>query len=186
MEVQHVAETAVCQRWAEDGNVVLPRPVVDGSLVVDFLAEPVDDLAWCPVERLVCLLAGFLLFQHRVQNGHHPVLERAVVAVRDNQIADAIHALCAQTRARRGEGTEVGRRKALDEVLLDAARRGDNGGDMPVLDKVPQCLAQARGDEIRRVAQKHRGAVARLWVAPCALWWVSRLLIRRSRAAQWG
>lgn len=37
VEVEHVAKAAVRQGRAEDGDVVLVRPVVDGPLVVDFL-----------------------------------------------------------------------------------------------------------------------------------------------------
>lgn len=29
VKVQHVAQTTICQCWAEDGDVVFPRPVVD-------------------------------------------------------------------------------------------------------------------------------------------------------------
>lgn len=38
MEVEHVAEAAVRERRAEDGDVVLVGPVVDAALVVDLLA----------------------------------------------------------------------------------------------------------------------------------------------------
>ena len=105
MEVQHVAETAVCQSRAEDGDVVLPRPVVDGPFVVDLLAQAVDHLTRRPVQGLSGRLARLLLFQHLVQNGHHPVLEGTVVAVRHHQVADAIHALGPQSGAGRREGT---------------------------------------------------------------------------------
>ena len=48
VEMQHVAERAVCERGTEDGDVVFGCPVEDRALVVDFLAEPRDDGAGCP------------------------------------------------------------------------------------------------------------------------------------------
>lgn len=49
---------------------------------------------------------------------------------------------------------EVGRAQALDDVLLDAARRGDDCVDEFVLDEEEEDLAQARGDEVRREAEE--------------------------------
>lgn len=40
VEIHHVAQTAVGQRWTEDRNLVLGRPIVDGRFVVDALAQP--------------------------------------------------------------------------------------------------------------------------------------------------
>ena len=169
VEVQHVAETAVCQSRAEDRDVVLPRPVVDGPLVVDLFTETMNYLTRRPVQWLGRLLARLLLFQHLVQNGHYPVLEGAIVAVRHHQVTNTIHALGPKSGARRREGTQIGGRQAFDKVFLDAAGRGDNGRHMLVLDQVPQRLAQARRDEIRRVPQEDCGFVARFRVPPGAL-----------------
>lgn len=169
VEVQHVAQAAVGQGRAEDGNVVLPGPVVDRVLVVDLLAQAVDHLAWRPVHRLVRLLALLLLGQHGVEDGQHPVLEGAVVVVGHDEVADAVQALCTQAGAGRGELAQVGRAQTLDEVLLDAAGRGDDGGDMLVLYQVAQRLAQARGDQVGRVAQEQGGAVACFGIPPRAL-----------------
>ena len=144
VEVEHVAQAAVGECGAEDGDVVLPRPVVDGPLVVDLLAQAVDDLARRPVQRLVRLLAGLLLGEHLVEQRHDPVLKGAVVAVGHDEVADAVHALLAQAGAGRREGAQVRGRQALDQVLLDTAGRRDNGRDMAVLDQVAQCFAQAR------------------------------------------
>ena len=169
VKIQHVAQTSICESWAEDRDVVLPCPVVDRSLIVDLLAQAVDDLARGPVQRLVSLLASLLLLEHLVENGHDPVLEGAVVAVGDHEVADAVHALFAQVGARRGEGAQVGGGETLDKVFLNAAGRGDNGRDMFMLDQVAQCFAQARRDEIGRISEKDGGAVARLRVSPGAL-----------------
>ena len=49
MEVHHVAQTAVRESRAENGDVVLVRPVVNGSFVIDLLAQSCDDLARGPV-----------------------------------------------------------------------------------------------------------------------------------------
>ena len=51
VKVEHVAETAVGEGRAEDGDGVLSGPVADGALVVDLEAETVDELAGCPVEQ---------------------------------------------------------------------------------------------------------------------------------------
>ena len=137
MKVQHVAQASVCQRRAKHWNIVLPCPVVDGSLVVDLLAQTVDDFAWCPVQWLVCLLTCLLLLQHLVQDRHYPVLERAVVAVRDDKITDAVHALRSQPGAGSRESAEVGWRKTFDEVFFNTACSCHDGRDVFVLDQVP-------------------------------------------------
>jgi hypothetical protein len=107
VEEQHVAQAAVCQRRAEDGDVVLPRPVVDGSLVVDLLAQPMYNLAWRPVQRLVGFLAGLLLLEHGVENGHYPVFKGTVIAVGHDEVAGPVHPFGAQPGARRGERPKI-------------------------------------------------------------------------------
>lgn len=95
-----------------------------------------DDLAGGPVQRLVCLLARFLLLQHLVKKRNHPVLESAVVAVGHDEVADPVHALLPQSRTGRREGAQVGWRQTFDEILLYAACRRHNGRDVVVLDQV--------------------------------------------------
>ena len=124
VEVEHVAQAAIGQGGAEDGDVVLPGPVVDRLLVVDLLAQTVDHLARRPVHGFVRLLALLLLGQHGVEDGQHPVLEGAVVVVGHDEVADAVEALCAQAGAGGGEVAQIGGPQALDEVLLDAAEIG--------------------------------------------------------------
>ena len=96
VEIEHVAQTPVGQCRREDGDVVFPRPVVYRALIVDFFPESVDDFAWSPVKWLVGFLAGFLLLQHFVKNRYNPVFEGAVVAIRHDEVTDAVHAFGAQ------------------------------------------------------------------------------------------
>jgi len=126
VEVQHVAQAAIRQRRAEDGNVVFPGPVVDRALVVDRLAQTVNDLARRPVQRLVRRLAGLLLGEHRVEDGHHPVLKGTVVAVGHHQVADAIHPFGPQPCSRRRKRPHVRGCQAFDQVLLHTAGCRDN------------------------------------------------------------
>lgn len=140
VKVQHVAEAAVSQRGAEDGYVVLPGPVVDGALVVDLLAEAVDDLARGPVDGVLAVVAlapaGLLLLEHLVEDGDDPVLKGAIVGVGNDEVPDAVEALLAQVGARGAKGRHVRVAEALDQVLLDAAGRGDDGRDVLVLNEV--------------------------------------------------
>ena len=70
MEVEHVAERAVGEGGAEDGDRVLVGPVEDGRLVVDFGAEAGDDRAGRPDESFFITLGlhfrGFLFSEHGV------------------------------------------------------------------------------------------------------------------------
>ena len=158
VEVEHVAEGAVGEGGAEDGDAVAGRPVEDGAVVGDFRAQAGDDGARGPDEAVVRgrgrAMGRFLLGEHGVEDGHEPVFEGAVVAVGDDEVADAVEALGAQGGAVGAEGGEVGRREAFDEVFFDAAGRGHDGGHVRVLDQVAQGGAQARGHEVRGVAEE--------------------------------
>lgn len=99
VKVQHIAQAAVGERRTENGNVVLVGPVIDGALVIDFLAETVDNFGRRPVDLVLGSLAGFLLLEHFVENRDNPVFESAVVGVGDDQVADAVQALFAQIGA---------------------------------------------------------------------------------------
>lgn len=70
MEVEHVAEGAVGEGGAEDGDGVPLGPVEDGGVVCDFGAEARDDGARGPDEavrvRLGACPRGFLLREHGV------------------------------------------------------------------------------------------------------------------------
>lgn len=96
MEIEHVTQTPVRQRRTEDRDVVFPRPVVYRAFIVDFFPESVDDFARSPVKWLVGFFAGFLLLQHFVENRYNPVFEGAVVAIRHDEVTDAVHASGAQ------------------------------------------------------------------------------------------
>lgn len=141
VEVQHVPQTPVRQRGAEDGYVVFVRPVADRRLVIDLSAEPVYHFARRPAHGRLGPGTLLLLLQHRVEDGDDPVFEQAVVGVRHEQVADAIHALRSQGGAVGGEGAEVGGGEAFDEVFFDAAGGRDNGGDVPVLGEVAKGFA---------------------------------------------
>ena len=49
MEVEHVAETAISEGGAEDGDVVAVGPIADAFFVVDFFAQAVDHTGRGPV-----------------------------------------------------------------------------------------------------------------------------------------
>ena len=66
----------------------------------------------------------FLFLEHGIENGHDPVLKLAVVVVGYKQIANSVDAFHSQILTSERELTEVGRSKALDEVLLYASSCG--------------------------------------------------------------
>ena len=152
VEVEHVAEGAVGEGGAEDGDAVAVRPVEDGGFVGDFGAEAGDDGARGPDEGSFfffpsssffrrggggsggLFLRAFLLQEHGVEDRDHPVFEGAVVAVGHDEVADAVHAFFSQGGAVGAEGGEIGWREAFDEVFFDAAGGGYDGGDVGVLD----------------------------------------------------
>ena len=97
VEVEHVAQGAVGEGGAEDGDGVSVGPVEDGGLVGDFGAEAGDDGARGPDEAVRVRGGGFarafLFGEHCVEDGHEPVFEGAVVAVGHDEVADSVHAL---------------------------------------------------------------------------------------------
>ena len=78
VEVHHVSQGPVGQTRAEHRDVVPVAPVVHGVFVVDLLPQAVDNGGWRPAHRLLLLLV-----RHGVQDGVKPVLEQAIVVVRD-------------------------------------------------------------------------------------------------------
>lgn len=52
---EHVADSTVCDGWAEHWDVVLVTPVVDAVGVVDFFAKSSDHFAWRPDNLLLDL-----------------------------------------------------------------------------------------------------------------------------------
>ena len=168
VEVEHVAEGAVREGGAEDGDAVAVRPVEDRGLVGDLGAQAGDDGAGGPDEAVRVggggRFGGFLLGEHGVEDRDDPVFEGAVVAVGDDEVADAVHALFPQAGAVGAEGGEVGGREAFDQVFFDAAGGGDDGGDVGVLDQVAEGGAEARGDEVGGVAEEEGGFGAGLGV----------------------
>lgn len=128
---------------------------------------PIDLLA-VDVEVLASGLAGLLLFEHLVEDGHYPVLKLTIVGIGDDEVAYAVEALASQTGALELEAAHEGRGQALDEVLLDATGGGDDGRDVAVLDEVAQGATQARRDEVGGVAEEDGGLVAGVGVGPGA------------------
>ena len=169
VEVEHVPKAAVRQGRAEDGDVVLVRPVVDGPLVVDLLAQAVDDLGRGPLHRLLVVLGRLLLLEHLVQDGDDPVLEGAVVGIGHDQVADPVESLAAETGAVGAEGPHVRVAEAFYKVLLDAAGGRDDARDVLVLHEPPENAPQPRGDEVRRVAEEDGGLVTSLGIPPVSL-----------------
>lgn len=131
------------------GFIHFVRPVVYRFLVVDLLAQSADEGARGP--HLPALL---LLREHRVEDGGQPVLELAVVVVGHDEVAYAVHAPPAEVRAVHAEVGEVRLAEAFDEVLLDPTGGGHDRVDVLVLDEVQDDLAEARGDEVRGVAEE--------------------------------
>lgn len=127
-EVHHVTKGTIGDSRAENGNVVLVRPVVDGVLVVDGLAKTIDDTAGSPARALAHLLVSHLL-QHR----HHEVLELAIVIVGDEQVAQAVDTLFAQVAALQLEVAQIRVSQALDEVFFDTTSSSDDGMNQVVL-----------------------------------------------------
>mmetsp|Transcript_9402 Transcript_9402/g.24335 ORF Transcript_9402/g.24335 Transcript_9402/m.24335 type:complete len:310 (+) Transcript_9402:40-969(+) len=149
LKVYHVANRAVSESRAEDGDAVLGSPVVDGVLVCDALAHLCDHLRWCPI----CPVR-FLLCEHLIQHWHHPLLKEAVVAVGHEQVADAVDALTAQLGTAQGKIANVMMCEALHEVFLDPASRGHNHINEAMLCEVAQRLSCAGRDQVGRVAQE--------------------------------
>ena len=63
VKVQHVTQTSVCQSGAKDWNVVDGSPVQHGVRVIDFFAQPANDLRRRPRKLLrewICTIAHAL------------------------------------------------------------------------------------------------------------------------------
>ena len=148
VKVEHVTETPISESRAEHRNVVLPGPVVHGSLVIDLLSKPVDNFTRRPMKWFLVLSTRLLFCEHFVQDGHHPIFEGAIIAVRDEQVADAVHTLLAERSAGSSEGSQIRWRKTLDEIFFDATRSSHDGRDVLVLNEPSQGLAKARGDQV--------------------------------------
>mmetsp|Transcript_7044 Transcript_7044/g.14144 ORF Transcript_7044/g.14144 Transcript_7044/m.14144 type:complete len:398 (+) Transcript_7044:309-1502(+) len=149
-EVEHVANAAVSDRRAIDGNVVLVGPVVNRLRVVDLLTKAVDHLARGPGDTLLKLL-----LVHFVKDRGKPLLKLNIVVVGDKQVANAVETLLAECLALEIEGTEVGRGEALDKVFLDTAGGGYNHINHLVLHEETQNLADARRDKVGCVGEEN-------------------------------
>lgn len=131
------------------GRIHFVCPVVNRLFVIDLLPQAADERAWCPY-----LASSLLLRKHRIQYRRQPVLEFAVIVIRHDEVANTIHAASTQVRTIEEEVTEIRRGKTLDEVLLDATSGCNDARDVLVLHKVQDYFAEARGDEIRGIAEK--------------------------------
>lgn len=52
MEIEHIAQRTIGQAGAEDGNVILPSPIVNGFDVIDLLSQSCDQFRWRPLDFL--------------------------------------------------------------------------------------------------------------------------------------
>mmetsp|Transcript_127444 Transcript_127444/g.318199 ORF Transcript_127444/g.318199 Transcript_127444/m.318199 type:complete len:217 (+) Transcript_127444:381-1031(+) len=152
VEIEHVADGPVGDGGAEDRDVVFVSPIAHGLLVVDLLPEPVDHAGGRPAHAVAVLLVV-----HLIEDGADPILEKAVVVVRRQQVADAVDAAPPQPEALERKVAEVCRRQTLDEVLLDAASCGDHDLHHAVLSKESDCLAEPGADEVGGVRQPNLG-----------------------------
>mmetsp|Transcript_29539 Transcript_29539/g.72876 ORF Transcript_29539/g.72876 Transcript_29539/m.72876 type:complete len:485 (+) Transcript_29539:130-1584(+) len=157
---EHVPNGPVCERRAVDGDVVLGAPVVDALLVVDLEAHPPDH-----ARRRPRLPAHDRLVRHLVEQRHEPLLELAVVLVGHEHVPDAVQPLQPQrlavelepvdhARVESGVPPQVRGREALDEILLDAPRRGDDAVHHLVLAQEADRLAHPARRHVARVAQE--------------------------------
>ena len=98
--------------------------------------------------------SGFLLLEHGVEDWDDPLFKFLVVAVGDDEVADAVHAVGAEGGTVGGEaaGGDVGGGEAFDEVFFDAAGGCYDCGDVVVLGEVTEGGAEAGGDEVGGVA----------------------------------
>jgi hypothetical protein len=148
-----VAKLSGSRAQDREAGIHFVCPVVYGLFVINLLAQATDERARGPHAT-----TSRLLRKHRVQYRGQPVLEFAVVVVRHDEVADTVHAASAQVRAIKGEVGEIGFAKAFDKVLLDAAGGGDDARDVLVLHEVQDDFAEARGYEVRGVAEKDAAA----------------------------
>jgi len=77
--------------------------------------------------------------------------------------------LRAECCAVEGEGAEVRWCETFDDVFLDSSGRGDDCGDVFVLDEVSDCFAEAGGDEVAGVPEEDCCGCVCFWVTPCSL-----------------
>ena len=137
------------------------RPVVHRLFVINLLTQATDERARCPYHA-----TSPLLFKHRVQYWHQPVLEFAVIVVRYDEVADTIHAASAQVCAIEVEVGEICFAQAFDKVLFDTTGGGDDACYVLVLHEMQNDFAEAGGYEIRCVSEKDVAARsgAKVWV----------------------
>jgi hypothetical protein len=102
-----------------------------------------------------------LFFQHLIKNRHNPLLELDVVVIGYQEISDAIDSLQSQLPPRKTEISEEGRSQTFDEILLNATSSGHNYIYHVVPDEVSERISDARGDEVRGVAEKDRAVCDR-------------------------
>ena len=165
VEVDNVAQRAVSEGRTEDGDLVLPAPVVNALLIVDFFAHPSDYFRGREDDPLFFLLAVQLLHQRQ-----KPGLEKAIVLIWHDQVTDTIEALLAKHRAFEAKVSNVARSQALHDIFLDTPCRGHDLVNHFVLAEVAYVLAHA--------TRCHVGGVAQVNGAPCvfALFGVAVLL----------
>ena len=149
LEEKHIADRAVSDGGAEDGNVVLVSPVIDRIRVVNLLPHPPNHLRWRPLRPLLTLLD-----EHRIQERSEPILKLTVIVVWDEHVANAVDAALPQIRTWECGVANVVWGHALHEVLLDPARRRDDDVNHTVLDEKTYHLPHAARDHVGGVGEK--------------------------------
>jgi len=148
LEVDDVSEGAICEGGAEDGNIVLPAPVVDAIFIIDLLTDFGDDFLGCENGAL-----RLLLIVHLLDQGLEPRLEVLVVDVGHDQVANSVEALLSEVGAAQAEVAHVAVCHALHDVLLNATRRRHDHVHHLVLAQVANVFTHAAASHIGSVAK---------------------------------
>ena len=143
MEVNHVTERAVSESWAKYRNVVFGSPIVHTTLIVDFVAQPLNHTAGRPCKALSVSLGWccVLLSSHLIQDRHHPVFKLAVVIVRHNQVADPIQTTFPEGGSIQMEAAEIRRAQTFDKVFFNTTGGSHNARHVFVLHQKMNHLA---------------------------------------------
>ena len=128
VEVENISNWSISDGRREDGDIVLPAPVVNWLFIVDFLAKTMDEGRGSPLLSFFILLSA-----HFSQNRMEPLFKQFIVIVRHDQISDSIKSLFPQFSAFQSEVSHEGRSRTFHKILFNPARSCDNAADHLVL-----------------------------------------------------
>jgi hypothetical protein len=134
-------------------DVILPAPIINALLVVDFFAHSVDDHARRPDGSLLSLL-----FVHFLNDWDHERLQLAIIHIWNNQVSYSIEALHPEGLAVKVEVPNVVRGEALHEVLLNTTGGCDDTIYHLVLAKISDVLSHTARCHVRCVAKEYGAA----------------------------